>query len=85
MQHPYEYRSLLKYASFQMEGLPNPEQEVLDLNKELGKLASELPKALSTMPDAEGWEVNSHSLALVGNTLLVSILLQRPRIHKADH
>lgn len=80
MEHPYEYRVLTKYVSFKIKGVPNQEQEAKELALALGKFANGLPEMLATMPDSAGWEVNSHSCALLaGNTLMVCILLQRPR------
>lgn len=80
MQHPYEYAILVKYLA------PSDPSKMPDLATEpaqialvdaLRKHANELPSVFKEI--GEGWEVNSHSLALLGGTVVVSMLLQRHR------
>ena len=51
----------------------------LGLTNELRKLANNLPDTIDTSLPREGWKVNSHTLTLAGEKVIVSILLQRLR------
>jgi len=84
MQHPYEYNMLTNAISFQIKGIPTPEQERLAIAQALSDYTKKLTQCFESMPDGSGWEIKSHSVTLLQNTLLLSILLQRPRIRKAD-
>ena len=80
MKHPYENALMLKY--FPITGFPNlaDEQAQGQLSASLGKFAAkDLPQGIATFPVHNGWEVNSHNIAFVGNTVIFSILLQRRR------
>ena len=80
-EHAYEYRLMALYLSPQKGALPDytaPNTQA-SLTSELGKTASNLNRILATMPDGEGWNVNSHSLTFIGGTVVLSILLQRSR------
>lgn len=75
-RHPYEYRMLVEYIN------PARDSRVPHYSHELDQdeLTSMLAKVVTYLPEAigEGWEVNSHSLTLAKNTLIVTVLLRRP-------
>ena len=82
MEHPYEYRMSVKYLTpIALGGSPNFDEEPaqIALAKALGEFAGQLQQAVSKFPEADGWEVNSHGLMLAGNTIILTILLQRPK------
>ena len=80
MVHPYDYSMIVGYIKVtKISGAPdysNPEDRKA-LTTELGKFARRLPKTLEALPDGEGWFPNSHNITLVGDTLILSMLLQR--------
>lgn len=82
MEHPYEYAVMINFLqAVSISGVPdfaNPKvQESLTIafNKFAG---DELPKAIAKLPPAD-WQINSHSVTLAGDVLMISILLQRHR------
>ena len=75
--HPYEYRMLVEYINPSLDSrVPHYSHE-----PDQGELTSMLEEVVTHLPEAigEGWEVNSHSLTLAKNTLIVTVLLRRPR------
>ncbi len=81
-EHPYEYAILVEYLTpVALGGSPDFAEEPARqaLRMALGKFADQLPRAISSLPApiGGGWEVNSHSITFVGQTAVVSILLQR--------
>jgi hypothetical protein len=75
-RHPYEYRMLVEYINPARDSrVPHYSHELDqdELTSMLGKVVNYLPEAIG-----EGWEVNSHSLTLAKNTLIVTVLLRRP-------
>jgi len=82
MAYPYEYAMMVQYVTPKtIMGAPNYTEEGTrqSLRSELSGLMKDLPKALGALPSGADWQVNSHSLTLAGNTVVVSILLQRSR------
>ena len=74
--HQYEYKMLVEYINPARESrIPHyshePDQD--ELTSMLDKVVTHLPEAIG-----EGWEVNSHSLTLAKNTIIVTVLLRRP-------
>lgn len=84
MAHPYVYGVIVEYFTLiRLGGSPDygdkPAQEALQLK--LGEwIRDELPNKIASLPMGTAWEVNSHSLTLAGDTVILSILLQRPNI-----
>ena len=75
-RHPYEYKILVEYINPARESrIPHYSHETDqdELTSMLGKVVTHLPEAIG-----EGWEVNSHSLTLAKNTVIVTVLLRRP-------
>lgn len=82
MAYPYEYAMMVQYVTPRttMGALNYAEEGTRQsLRSDLSELMKELPKALGALPSGADWQVNSHSLTLAGNTVIVSILLQRGR------
>ncbi len=77
IRHPYEYKILVEYINPALESrVPHYSHET-----DQGELTSMLEKVVTHLPEAigEGWEVSSHSLTLAKNTVIVTVLLRRPR------
>lgn len=75
--HPYEYKVLVEYISPAQSGLyPHftHEEDQNEFTRALEEIFSHLPEALS-----EGWEVISHDIAESRNTLIVTVLLRKPK------
>jgi hypothetical protein len=75
-RHPYEYKMLVEYINPARDSrVPHysHEPDQSELTSMLASVVTHLPEAIG-----EGWEVNSHSLTLAKNTLIVTVLLRRP-------
>ena len=76
--HPYEYKVLAEYITPDEQGrYPhfNHMEDQEGLTKTLEEVFEHLPESIP-----EGWEVNSHNIAVSRNTLIVTVLLRRPKI-----
>ena len=77
MAHRYEYKVLVEYIAPEETGKYPHFTHIQDqegLTKTLEDVFSHLPDSVP-----EGWEVNSHSLSISRNTVIVTVLLKRPR------
>jgi len=75
--HPYEYKVLTEYITPDEKGRYPHFNHIEDqegLTKTLEDVFNQLPDSVP-----EGWEVNSHNIAISRNTLIVTILLRRPK------
>jgi len=75
--HPYEYKVLVEYISPEDRGrhlhfTHKEDQEAF--NGILNDVFTNLPKSIP-----EGWEVNSQSISVSGESIIVTILLRRSR------
>jgi len=80
MAHEYECAVMTQYLTpVKLGGSPDfsSEPAQLGLTDSLRKLTNKLPNAIDAILPEKGWEINSHSLTLAGETVIVSILLQR--------
>jgi len=80
--HPYEYKVLVEYLNPEETGrFPHfarmEDQE--GLTRSLEEIFAHLPESIE-----EGWEVNSHNIAISRNTLIITVLLRRP-VKKDQH
>ncbi len=74
--HPYEYKVLVEYISPDDRGRYPHFSHIDDqegLTPVVQDVFAHLPQSIP-----EGWEVNSHNIAVSRNTLIVSVLLRRP-------
>ena len=73
--HPYEYKVLVEYISPEEAG---KDPHFTHMEDQEG-LIETLEEVFSHLPDAieDGWEVVSHNVAGVRNTLIVTVLLKR--------
>ena len=73
--HPYQYKMLMEYISPEQTGRFPHFTHVDDqdgLTKTLDEVLANLPNSIP-----EGWEVNSHSITISRNTVIISILLRK--------
>jgi hypothetical protein len=75
--HPYEYKVLVEYINPEEMGR-YPHFARLDdqdgLTRTLEEVFAHLPESIE-----EGWEVNSHNITASRNTLIITVLLRRPK------
>jgi len=74
--HPYQYRILVEYLTPTMGSIKpdyGKESDEQSLTMKLEEVVEHLPDAIT-----EGWEVNSHSLTVARDTMVLSVLLRRP-------
>ena len=82
MEHPYEYRIIQQFLTPQSVSVAtgfDDKKTQLGMLQEVNKMVSNLPTIIEKFPEGGDWFPNSHSIALMGNTVVVSILLQRHR------
>jgi hypothetical protein len=75
--HPYEYKILVEYVNPEEAGRYPHFSHIDDqagLTRTLEEVIAHLPESIS-----EGWEVNSHNIAISRNTLIITVLLRRPK------
>ncbi len=74
---PYEYKVLTEYITPGEQGRYPHFSRIEDqegFTKTLEEVFNYLPESVP-----EGWEVNSHNIAISRNTLIVTILLRKPK------
>ncbi len=73
----YEYKILTEYITPDEQGRYPHFAHIEDqdgLTKTLEEVVEHLPESIP-----EGWEVNSHNITISRNTLIVTVLLRRPK------
>jgi len=77
MKHLYEYRHMTDFIV--LKSIPDftNERARVEIAHRTGDIMTKIPKFINAFPDSENWEVNSHSISLIGNALVLSILFQR--------
>ena len=79
LEHPWEYTHLVQFATPKTKPDYNTKEGQQALIKTSGRIFSKLPEIIDKMPTGGGWQVNSHSILLVNDSVVVSVLLQRPK------
>ncbi len=80
--HPYEYRVLVEYINPTEKGISahfTREQDQQAFSEILDEVFSRLPESVP-----EGWEVTSHSVTTSRDTIVVTVLLRRPKGDEND-
>lgn len=78
MEHPYEYAMMVNPLTPDRPVDLSKEADLVPFMRNVGKFTSQLPKALESLLGG-GWETVSHDMVVHGTTILVTILLRRPR------
>ena len=81
MEHPYEYAMMVNPLTPDRPVDLSKEADLVPFIKAVGRFTHQLPKALESLLDG-GWETVSHDVAVHGTTILVTMLLRRPRKKK---
>ena len=75
--HPYEYKVLVEYINPEETGMSphfTHDEDQEGLTGTIDEVFSHLPESIP-----EGWEVNSHNITVARDTLIVTVLLRKPR------
>jgi hypothetical protein len=75
--HPYKYKMLVEYINPEEAGRYPHFTRIEDqdgLTRTLEEVFTHLPESIP-----EGWEVNSHNVAFSRNSLVITVLLRRPK------
>ena len=75
--HPYEYKILVEYINPEEAGR-FPHFTRIEDQDGLTRTLEDIFAHLAD-PIPEGWEVNSHNIAISRNTLIITVLLRRPK------
>jgi len=73
--HPYEYKIMVEYVNPEETGRFPHFTRIEDqdgLTRTLEEVFTHLPDLIE-----EGWEVNSHNLAVYRNTVIITVLLRK--------
>ena len=73
--HPYEYKVLVEYINPEERGQSPHFSSIRDQDSLTGMLEEVFAHLPESIP--EGWEVNSHNIAISRNTLIITVLLRR--------
>lgn len=79
LEHPWEYTHLVQFATPKTKPDYSTKEGQQSLIKASGHIFAKLPQIIDKMPRGGGWQVNSHSIILVNSSVMVSVLLQRPK------
>jgi len=79
LEHPWEYTHLVQFATPKTKLDYDTKEGQQALIKASGQIFSKLPKIIDKMPTGGGWQVNSHSILSLDGSVVVSVLLQRPK------
>lgn len=75
--HPYEYKLLVEYINPEETGRYPHFTRIEDqdgLTRTLEKVFAHLPESIEA-----GWEVISHNIAVSRTTLIITVLLRKPK------
>jgi len=78
-EHPWEYMHMVQFATPKIKIDYGTKEGQQGLIKASGQIFRKLPQIIDKMPTGGGWQVNSHNILLVDGSIMVSILLQRPK------
>lgn len=76
--HPYEYKVLVEYINPEEAGRYPHFTRIEDqdgMTRTLQDVFAHLPESIIE----EGWQVISHNIAVSRNTLIITVLLRRPK------
>ena len=79
LEHPWEYTHLVQFATPKTRPDYSTKEGQQGVIKACGHIFGKLPQIIDRLPVGGGWQVNSHTVLLVDGSVMVSILLQRPK------
>lgn len=79
IEHPWEYTHIVQMATPKLQVDFSSKEGQQSLIKACGQIFTKLPQIIDKLPVGGGWQVNSHNILLVDSSIMISILLQRPK------
>jgi len=79
IEHPWEYTHMVQFATPKIKIEYSSKEGQQGLIKACGTIFRKLPQIIDKLPMGGGWQVNSHNILLVNGSVMISILLQRPK------
>ena len=79
IEHPWEYTHMVQFATPKNKIDYSTKEGQQVLTKMCGQIFSKLPEIVDRLPTGGGWQVSSHNMLLVDGSMMISILLQRPK------
>ena len=79
IEHPWEYTHMVQFATPKTKIDYSTQEGQKYLIKTSGAIFAKLPQIIDRLPSGRGWQVNSHDILLVNGSIMLSILLQRPK------
>ena len=79
LDHPWEYTQIVQVTTPKTKLDFSTKEGQQSLINTSGKIFNNLPKIIDKMSTGGGWLVNSHSIVMVDDSIMVSVLLQRPK------
>ena len=79
LEHPWEYTHLVQYVTPKTKPDYSTKEGLKGLSKACGQILTKIPQIIDKVSIGSGWQVNSHSIFLVNGSVMISILLQRPK------
>ena len=77
--HPWEYTSIVQMVTPKNKLDYDTKEGLQGIIKASGAIFKKLPEIIDRLSSGGGWQVSSHSILIVGGSIMVSILLQRPK------
>lgn len=79
IKHPWEYTHMVQFATPKNKIDYSTKEGQRGLIKACGTIFSKLPEIVDRLPSGGGWQVNSHNILLFNGSIMISILLKRPK------
>ena len=79
IEHPWEYTNVVQIATPKNKIDYATKEGQQGLIRACGQVFAKLPQIINKLPVGVGWQVNSHSILLLDGSIMISILLQRPK------
>ena len=79
VEHPWEYTHMVQFATPPTKPDYSTKEGQQGLTQACGPIFTKLPEIIDRLPSGGGWQVSSHNILLLDTTIMISILLQRPK------
>ena len=79
IEHPWEYTHMVQFATPKVKLDYSTKEGQQFLIRASGTIFKKLPEIIDRLPSGGGWQVSSHNIIVIDGTIMISILLQRPK------
>lgn len=79
LEHPWEYTQIVQVTTPKTKLDYSSKEGQESLIDASSKIFNNLPRIIDKMRTGGGWQVNSHSILMLDGSIMVSVLLQRPK------